>query len=167
MMKDPLTSQLGDLVLGIDHVAIAVADIDAAIAHYSSALGFALLERSTVNGDHTGMVYAVLKSGGATVVLVQGTSAGSQVSKFISAFGTGMHHIAFAVSDLDAALARVHLAGGKTDTPVISDDGIRQAFLQRDAASGVRIELIERSDAPFSEKNVEGLFRALEAKDLY
>ncbi|MBI5005777.1 MAG: VOC family protein [Nitrosomonadales bacterium] len=167
MINNSLTAQLGDMVLGIDHVAIAVADIDAAIAHYSTALGFTLLECSRVSGDHSGMVYAVLKSGSATVVLVQGTSPESQVSKFIAAFGTGMHHIAFAVSDLEAALDKVHQAGGKADTPVISDDGIRQAFLQRDTASGVRIELIERSGAPFSEKNVEGLFRALEAKDLY
>ncbi|MBI4808957.1 MAG: VOC family protein [Nitrosomonadales bacterium] len=167
MMKNALTAQLGNLILGIDHVAIAVEDIDASIAHYSSALGFSLLDRSEVNGDHTGMVYAVLKSGSATVVLVQGTSPESQVSKFLAAFGTGMHHIAFSVSDLDAALAKVREAGGKNDTPVISDDGIRQTFLQRDPATGVRIELIERTDAPFSEKNVEGLFRALEARDLY
>lgn len=167
MIKNALTAQLGDLILDIDHVAIAVADIDSSISHYSSALDFSLLERNEVSGDHTGMVYAVLKSGGATVVLVQGTSPESQVSKFISAFGPGMHHIAFAVSDLDAALDRVRQAGGKADTPIISDEGIRQAFLQRDAASGIRIELIERSDAPFSEKNVEGLFRALEAEDLY
>lgn len=166
-MTNPITEQLGDLVIGIDHVAIAVADVDASIAHYSRALGFTLLERSEVSGDHSGMVYAVLKSGSSTVVLVQGTSPESQVSKFIAAFGTGMHHIAFAVRDLDAALSIVKETGGSADTPVIADAGIRQAFLQRDAASGVRIELIERAEAPFSEKNVEGLFRALEAKDLY
>ena len=166
-MTSSLTSQLGDLVIGIDHVAIAVADIDASIARYSTALGFALLERSEVNGDHTGMVYAVLKSASATVVLVQGTSPESQVSKFLARYGTGIHHLAFAVTDLDRALERAKQAGATADTPVISDKGIRQTFLHRDPASGARIELIERHGVPFSEKNVEGLFRALEEKDLY
>jgi methylmalonyl-CoA epimerase len=166
-MMNTLRAQLGDLVLGIDHVALAVEDIDAAISRYSAAPGFSLMERSAVNGAHSGMVYAVLKSGGATVVLVQGTSPESQVSKFLVAFGTGMHHIAFAVSDLDAALAKAKEAGTCADTPVISGAGIRQAFLQRDAATGVRIELIERLDVPFSKKNAEGLFRELEARNLY
>lgn len=166
-MKTALKTQLGDLVLGIDHVAIAVEDIDASIAWYSSALGFSLLDRSEVSGDHSGMVYAVLKSGSATVVLVQGTSAESQVSKFIAAFGTGIHHIALAVTDLDAAIDRATRAGGISDTPVISDEGIRQTFLHRDPTTGGRIELIERHDVPFSEKNVKGLFRALEEKNLY
>ena len=166
-MTSPITRQLGELVIGIDHIAIAVEDIDSSITWYSSALGFTLLDRSEISGDHSGMVYAVLKCGVSTIVLVQGTSAESQVSKFIAAFGTGMHHIALAVNDLDAALDKATTAGGISDTPVISDEGIRQAFLHRDPKTGVRIELIERHDAPFSEKNVEGLFRALEEKDLY
>jgi len=166
-MTNRFAAQLSDLVLGIDHVAIAVVDIDVSIARYSSALGFSLMERSEVNGDHSGMVYAVLKSADATLVLVQGTSPESQVSKFIAAFGTGMHHIALAVTDLDEAIKRVSQAGGIADTPVFSDEGIRQAFLQRDPATGVRIELIERHGVPFSEKNVEQLFRAFEAQDLY
>jgi len=166
-MNHTLTTQLGELILGIDHIAIAVADIDASITSYSSALGFTLLERSEVSGDHTGMVYAVLKSESSTVVLVQGCSPESQVSKFLAAFGSGIHHIAFAVTDLDRALERARQCGIAADTPVISDRGIRQAFLHRDAGTGVRIELIERHGVPFSEKNVEGLFRALEAQDLY
>lgn len=166
-MTDTLKSQLGDLVLDIDHVAIAVEDVDATIARYCGALGFALLERNQVSGDHTGMVYAVLKSGSTTLVLVQGSSPESQVSRFVAAFGCGVHHIAFAVSDLDEALRRASAAGSSADTPVIADTGIRQAFLHRDPASGVRIELIERKGVPFSKKNVEGLFRALEARELY
>lgn len=166
-MSDTRTGQLADQVLGIDHVAIAVEDIDASIAWYASALGFSLMERSAVCGDHSGMLYAVLKAGETTVVLVQGTSPESQVSKFLTAFGSGMHHIAYAVANLDDAIASATRAGGIADTPVISDEGIRQAFLQRDPTTGIRIELIERHGASFSEQNVEHLFRALEEKDLY
>jgi methylmalonyl-CoA/ethylmalonyl-CoA epimerase len=166
-MDNTLTTQLAELVLGIDHVAIAVKDIDASIAWYSSALGFSLAERSEVSGDHTGMLYAVMKSASATVVLIQGTSPESQVSKFLDAYGAGMHHIALAVADLDEAINRVAAAGGIADTPVVSDNGIRQALLQLDPATGLRIELIERHGVSFSKQNVEQLFRALEEKGLY
>lgn len=161
------TAQLNDIILGIDHVALAVDDIEASIAWYVTALGFTLHDRSVVLGDHSGMVYAVLKCGSTTIVLVQGTTPDSQVTKFVAKFGTGMHHIAFAVSDLDVALAKVGQSGGYADTPIIADDGIRQTFLRRDPTTGVRIELIERKGVTFSEKNVQGLFRALEEKDLY
>lgn len=166
-MKNTLITQLADLVLGIDHVAIAVKDIDASIAWYSSALGFSLAKRGEVSGDHSGMLYAVMKSGNTSVVLTQGTSPASQVSKFLAASGPGVQHIAFAVTDLDMAIDRIKKAGGSTDTPVISDDGIRQVFLQRDPATGVRMELIERHDVPFSQQNVERLFKVFEEKDLY
>jgi len=160
------TDHLSDLILGIDHVALAVTDIDSAVPVYS-ALGFSLLDRSAVHGEHSGMLYATLKSRDATLVLVQGTSPASQVSRFIEQFGAGMHHVAFAVSDLDEALRRSREAGIETDTPVVSDTGIRQTFLHRDERTGVRIELIERHSAPFSERNVAQLFRSLEAKGLY
>jgi methylmalonyl-CoA/ethylmalonyl-CoA epimerase len=161
-----LSEQLSDLILGIDHIALAVTDIDLSLQSYT-ALGFKLLDRSEVHGQHSGMQYATLKSQDATVVLVQGSSPTSQVSRFIDAYGTGIHHVAFAVSNLDEALQRSQQAGMLVDTPVMADEGIRQAFLHRDTKTGVRIELIERHDAPFSESNVEGLFRALEAQDLY
>ncbi|MDD5471718.1 MAG: VOC family protein [Sideroxydans sp.] len=161
-----LNEQLSDLILGIDHVALAVTDIDSSLKVYA-ALGFSLLDHSEVHGDHSGMRYATLKCKDATLVLVQGTSPESQVSRFVAACGTGIHHIAYAVSDLDAAIHCAQQTGITVDTPIQSDEGIRQAFLHRDADTGVRIELIERHGAPFSEHNVEGLFRALEAQDLY
>ncbi len=166
-MKNTLTTQLADLILDIDHLAIAVEDIDTSIAWYYSILGFSLAERGEVSGEHSGMHYAVMKSGKANIVLTQGTSSASQSSRFLEKFGSGVQHIAFAVTDLDQAIDRVTKSGGIAETPVVSDSGIRQAFLQRDPATGVRIELIERHGESFSEQNVEQLFRALEAKDLY
>lgn len=167
MMNNVLTSAFSDLVLGIDHVAIAVEDMDASIGWYTNTLGFSLAERNEVTGEHSSMFYAVLVSGATTIVLVQGSSPASQVSRFIEAKGAGMHHIALAVRDLDEAIRRVGKSGGVADTPIVTDQGIRQAFLQRDPVTGVRIELIERHGGAFSEQNVQALFKALEAKDLY
>ena len=92
---------------GIDHVAIAVHDIDQAISWYQSVLGFDLKVHKVTEGQDSSMVSAVMQSGTATIVLVQGLSPDSQVSKFINQFGPGMHHIAFSVSNLDAIVEAV------------------------------------------------------------
>jgi methylmalonyl-CoA/ethylmalonyl-CoA epimerase len=157
---------LGDCVINIDHIAVAVTDLDKAIEWYTRCLGFSLLETRVTRGERTAMRSAVLSSGGALVVLVQGTTKDSQVSRFIEKFGAGVQHIAFSVQDLNVALDRVVQAGGAADTPLITDDGIRQVFLRRDAGSGVRIELIERHGGEFSDNTVEQLFRAFESRDL-
>jgi methylmalonyl-CoA/ethylmalonyl-CoA epimerase len=156
-----------DCITGIDHVAIAVERLEDAIDWYTQKLGFRMIERRITHGKRTSMLSAVLTAGGAVVVLIQGTSPDSQVSRFIEEFGTGVQHVAFSVTDLDVAMERVSSAGGALDTPMIVDDGIRQAFLRRDSGSGVRVELIERRGGDFSDGSVEELFRAFEYKGLY
>lgn len=158
---------ISDHVLEMDHVAIAVADLEAAVTWYSKGLGFKVLERRVTKGERTSMTSAVLKAGRAVVVLVQGIEPDSQVSRFVAHFGPGVQHLAFAVEDLDAALAAVRSVGGDSDTPIIQDEGIRQAFLRRDTGSGVRVELIERRGGNFTDRSVERLFRAFERQDLY
>lgn len=165
--KPSAAKQLADLILDIDHLAIAVEDIDEAVRWYSTALGFSQMKRGVTSGDHSAMLYAVMNAGRATVVLVQGTSPESQVSRFLTHFGTGVSHIAFAVADLDEAIHRVTKTGGQIDSPVITDKGIRQIFLTRDPATGVRVELVERQGGSLTDQNIERLFRALEEKELY
>jgi 4-hydroxyphenylpyruvate dioxygenase-like putative hemolysin len=113
------------------------------------------------------MVSAVLYAGSAIVVLVQGNEPDSQVSKFVDRYGPGVQHMAFAVRDLDEAVARVRSGGGDIDTQIIAEPGIRQAFLRRDLGSGVRVELIERRGGDFSDSSIERLFRAFESADLW
>jgi methylmalonyl-CoA epimerase len=159
---------IGDLVLGIDHVAVAVEELDTAIAWYSGCLGFRCVERRTTRGEHSGMEAAVMAAGNALIVLIQGTSPDSQVNRFIEHFGVGVQHLAFAVSDLDEAVRRVVRAGGSVDTDKIEDTGIRQVFLRRDAGSGVRVELIQKLPGKtFTDRSVEQLFRSFEQRDLY
>lgn len=158
---------LQDCITGIDHVAVAVDDIEQAIDWYTNKLGFHLVEERETRGEHTSMLSAVVTAGSAVVVLIQGTSPQSQVSRFIEKFGAGVQHIAFGVRDMDEAMERVGSAGGAADTPLIKDTGIRQAFLRRDPGSGVRVELIERTGGSFSDETVKRLFLAFEANDLY
>jgi 4-hydroxyphenylpyruvate dioxygenase-like putative hemolysin len=153
-------------ILGVDHIAIAVSDLSAAINWYKDNFAFRVIERRITRGEHTAMISAVLKGGAATLVLVQGTTPESQVSKFVQHFGCGVQHLALQVNDLDAAIQRLSGTGGVIETPIIADKGIRQVFLRRDD-SGVRIELIERRGGDFTDQSVERLFRVFEAKELY
>lgn len=157
---------LHDQIVGIDHVAVAVADLDQAVHWYQATLGFVLAEKRVTEGEHSAMVSAVMRAGGATVVLVQGLSENSQVSQFINRYGAGVHHIAFAVKDIDTAI-QLAANAGVPDTPVISVDGVRQVYLSRNEATGVRVELIESGNGVFSDSSIKQLYRALEEKNLY
>jgi len=112
------------------------------------------------------MLSAVMRAGRAIIVLLQGTSPQSQVSRFIDHFGPGVQHIALEVSDLDLALAKVREVGGEVDARTL-DEGIRQVFLRRDPGSGVRVELIERRGGTFTDTSVRQLFLAFERQDLF
>jgi methylmalonyl-CoA epimerase len=162
-----LMKGLQDCITGIDHIAVAVPDLAEAIDWYTNKLGFHLVEERETRGEHTSMLSAVVTAGTAAVVLIQGTSPKSQVSRFIEKFGAGVQHVAFGVRDMDEAMGRVQSCGGATDTPLIVDTGIRQAFLRRDPGSGVRVELIERTGGNFSDETVQKLFLAFEKNDLY
>jgi methylmalonyl-CoA epimerase len=165
--ESALPKPLIDLVIEVDHVAIAVEDLDVAIGWYSRGLGLSLVEQRTTKGERTSMKSAVLKAGRTIIVLIQGVESDSQVARFVKNFGPGVQHLALAVRDLDAALAALQAEGGGMETPIIADEGIRQAFLRRDPGSGVRIELIERKGGNFTDRSVEQLFRAFERQGLY
>ena len=75
----------------IDHIAIAVPDLEKSIDFFTTMLGFELYERRKTEGEQTAMISAVLKAGPLTFVLLQGTSPKSQVSRFIEHFGPGVN----------------------------------------------------------------------------
>jgi 4-hydroxyphenylpyruvate dioxygenase-like putative hemolysin len=166
MNAPSLRQALGPLVIGIDHLTVAVRDLEKSIAWYEATLGFTLSERKLVSGDKTSMKAAILTSGPVRVVLVEGSEPESQVSRFIEQKGEGVSHVALAVSSLDDALRRVE-AVTRPALPEVSEGGLRQAFLRRDPESGVRIELVERAGGEFSERSLREMFVALEERDLF
>lgn len=167
MNAPALTKKLADLFLNIDHIAIAVENLDAATRWYSDTLGFTPLERRVTHGEHSAMHSAVMTAGQIRVVLLQGIGDKSQICKFITEFGPGVHHIAYAVENLQEAIRLALESGCITDTEVAPDHELRQIFLQRGPATGIRIELLERNKELFSDQNIEHLYRTLEEKDLY
>jgi methylmalonyl-CoA epimerase len=151
----------------LDHIALAVEDLESAVKWYVRCLGFKVLERRTTRGARTAMHSAVLQAGRAVVVLTQGTSPDSQISQFIQRFGAGVTHVAFAVKNIDETIARLEANGGAVETPLMEDAGIRQTFLRRDERTGVRIELIEKNGGQFTDSSVDRLFRNFERLGLY
>jgi 4-hydroxyphenylpyruvate dioxygenase-like putative hemolysin len=154
--------------LSIDHIAIAVRDLDEAIGYYCEVLGFSLKQRRTIVGKTTGMLSAEIEHNGICLVLCQGTEPQSQVSRLIENYGPGIAHVAFQVEDVGAISKDLKERGLKFDTSLIQGPGLSQIFSSRDANSGFSFEFIERSgEGNFIQANVEELFNQLESSGKY
>jgi len=152
----------------IDHVAIAVRDLDAAIAYYGGVLGFELKERRQISGRISGMDSAVMEAGGVKFVLVQGDSPESNVSRYIEAYGPGVQHVAIEIPDAPEALADMRARGVDLLTGIINGPGLDQIFTKREPNSGMQLEIIARAENEgFDPRNVQQLFEAMERENVY
>lgn len=131
------------LLVNLDHVAIAVRDLDAAIERYALLYNASPLYRETVAAQ--GVEEAMIPVGGSFVQLIQPTGADTPVGRFLERRGEGLHHIAYAVPDIVAALA--HLAEQGADLidtePRIGGRGAQIAFVHPKTAAGTLTELVQ------------------------
>jgi len=169
-----MNSEIANLNTGtrfrkIDHIAIAVRDLEAAVEFFQGMLGFNLIQRRVVAGARTGMISAELEYNDIKFVLCQGTEPESQVSRLIDNCGPGVAHIALAVDDVEATAAHLGMQGLQFDTTVIKGAGLKQVFSSRDVNSGLSFEFIERSacEHGFREENIHELFAQLEKSGAY
>jgi len=162
-----LPAGLSKYITSIDHVAIAVHNLEESVKLYTEVLGFELKERRRTEGKQTAMISAVLKAGEITIVLLEGTSPESQVSRFVEHFGAGVQHVAFGVRDLPEMAEELKASGMEFDTNVIQSPGLRQIFSARDKGSGMMFEFIERMGGDFSDQSVQQLFEQLEKKNAF
>jgi methylmalonyl-CoA epimerase len=127
----------------IHHVGVAVADLDESIRVYESALGARLVHRAT--NEKEGLEAAFLQVGDGEVELMAALREDSPVGKFVARRGPGLHHVAYAVTDIDEALADARASGLELiDTePRIGMHGTRIAFLHPKSVGGVLTELVE------------------------
>jgi len=131
----------------VDHIAIAVRSIDEVLGVYG-ALGLSAAgHRETVATQ--GVTTAFLPVGETRLELLEPTSPDSPVGRFLAKRGPGLHHVCFAVPDLEAALAALAGKGYRLidRAPVPGAGGRRVAFLHPEAAGGVLIELSEDPSA--------------------
>jgi methylmalonyl-CoA/ethylmalonyl-CoA epimerase len=122
-------------------VGIAVQSLAEILPFYRDLLGMPEVALDDADGARIGAVQA----GDSLVELLEADSTDSPIGKFVARRGPGLHHICFAVDDLDATLARCRSAGVRLidDTPRIGAEGKRIAFLHPSATAGVLIELSE------------------------
>lgn len=131
------------LLTEIDHVAIAVRDIEAAIDYYERAFGATVDHREVVEQD--GVEEALLKVAESYVQLVTPIHENSPVAKFLHRRGEGLHHIAYRVDDIDAAYKAMQAAGASAidDTPRPGSRGTTVAFFHPKGSFGTLIELVK------------------------
>jgi methylmalonyl-CoA epimerase len=131
------------MLTNIDHVAIAVHELDAAIEHYRLTYGLELAHRELVESD--GVEEALLKIGNSYVQLVCPTSDDSPVAKFLAQRGEGLHHVGYRVTDCAAALQRVKNSGGRVidEVPRPGSRGTTVAFVHPKGSLGTLIELVQ------------------------
>ena len=130
----------------LDHVAIAVIDLDAALGEYERLYGVRPLYREVV--EEQGVEEAMIAMGGSFVQLLQPLSPETPVGTFLEKNGEGLHHLAFAVADIEIALADLVAEGARLidESPRIGGRGAKIAFVHPKQAAGTLIELVEHAN---------------------
>jgi methylmalonyl-CoA/ethylmalonyl-CoA epimerase len=130
----------------IDHVGVAVEDIEAAIALYSD--GFGMREQHRERVEAFGVDAVLLEVGEGHVELLKPLSPDSAVGKFVERNGPGLHHVAYQTDDIDKTLDAVRGAGIALidEQPRTGIRGSRVAFLHPKATGGVLTELVEPAE---------------------
>ncbi|MHB1486074.1 MAG: methylmalonyl-CoA epimerase [Acidimicrobiales bacterium] len=127
----------------IDHVAIAVQDLEASIAYYRDTFGAEVAHRERIESD--GVEEALIKVADSYIQLLTPTRGDSPVAKYLARKGEGLHHVGYRVNDCAAALQAVKDGGGQVIDvePRPGSRGTTVAFVHPKAAFGTLIELVQ------------------------
>lgn len=133
-------------LINLDHIAIAVADLDEAISEYRRQYGVEPLYREVV--EEQGVEEAMIPVGGSFVQLLQPLSDETPVGRFVNKNGPGLHHVAYAVPSIEDALAHLKGEGVRLidDVPRTGGRGAKIAFVHPKELAGTLIELVELNE---------------------
>jgi methylmalonyl-CoA/ethylmalonyl-CoA epimerase len=133
------------LILGIDHVGVAVADLDEAIAFYTERFGFRVVHRE--DNEEQGVAEAMVAVGEPSpcLQLLAPLTPTSTLARFLSRSGPGLQQLAYRVTDIDQAMAAVTAQGMRLlyETARRGTAGSRINFIHPKDAGGVLVELVE------------------------
>lgn len=131
------------MILKIDHIGIATADAAAALKIYRDALGLELTATEPVESQK--LVSYHLRVGESSLELLVPNEPGSVMAKFLESRGAGIHHIALAVDDIEAEVARLRAAGLQPlgEGPIAGAGGKQVIFFHPKTTGGVLLELCE------------------------
>jgi methylmalonyl-CoA/ethylmalonyl-CoA epimerase len=129
----------------IDHIGVAVEDLDAALALYDRTYAMTLVHRETVESQ--GVEAVLLDVGENHVELLAPLSPDTPVGKFLAKRGPGMHHVAYQTTDIEATLRQLRSDGVRLidEEPRIGIRSSRVAFLHPSASGGVLTEIVQPS----------------------
>jgi len=127
----------------VDHIGVAVEDLDAAIALHEDAYGMAVAHREVV--EEQGVEAVLLDVGENHVELLRPLSGETPVGRFLSKRGPGLHHVAYQVTDVQATLDALRDRGLRLidDAPRMGIRGSRVAFLHPESSGGVLTEIVQ------------------------
>jgi methylmalonyl-CoA/ethylmalonyl-CoA epimerase len=130
----------------VDHIGVAVDDLDAAIALHEQAYGMPVVHREVI--EEQGVEAVLLDVGDGHVELLRPLAADTPVGRFVAGRGPGLHHVAYRVDDVDAALAALRERGLRLidERPRTGIRGSRVAFLHPSAAGGVLTEIVQPAE---------------------
>mgnify|MGYP006054309091 FL=1 len=144
-----MTALPTDLFTAIDHVGVAVPDLDEAIAFYTSTYGMRMLHEET--NEEQGVREAMMAVGdsGSCIQLLAPLSPESTIAKFIDRRGPGIQQLAYRVTDLDAVSATLRERGLRLlyDAPRRGTSNSRVNFIHPKDAGGILVELVEPADS--------------------
>ncbi len=131
----------------IDHIGVAVEDLEAALALHEATYEMSLVHREVV--DEQGVEAVLLDVGENHVELLRPLSADTPVGRFLASRGAGLHHVAYQVPDVEAALAALKGAGVALidEAPRTGIRGSRVAFLHPKSSGGVLTEIVQPAEA--------------------
>lgn len=127
----------------IDHVAVVVDDLDAALNFWQNALGLPL--GGTEHNEHEAVDIAFLPVGQSRMELLKPLTEDSGIAKYLAKRGPGMHHLCLAVEAIEPALEQLAARGIEIIQPALRtrEDGTRYAFVHPKSTGGVMVELYE------------------------
>jgi methylmalonyl-CoA/ethylmalonyl-CoA epimerase len=127
----------------LDHIGIAVKNIEEAVKTYESLLGKSCYKKEIVDGESVETTF--FEAGESKLELLAATTADSVITSFIERRGEGIHHIAFRVENLEAEIGRLKKEGFRliNETPKMGADNKRIVFLHPKSSHGVLVELCE------------------------
>ena len=145
-----MTHQLADLFTAIDHVGVAVSDLDAAISFYRDTYGMTLMHEEV--NEEQGVREAMMAVGasGSCIQLLAPLSPESTIAKFLDRSGPGIQQMAYRVVDLDAVSATLRERGLRLlyDGPRRGTANSRVNFIHPKDAGGILVELVEPAHSP-------------------
>jgi methylmalonyl-CoA epimerase len=139
----------------IDHIAIVVQDLDAALKIYCDILGLSLARVEEVPAEGVKIAFLPLPEGHSEIELVQPTTEDTGIARYLAKRGEGMHHICLEVDDIQSAMTEMAAGGLQIleEKPRLGNQGQKYVFIHPKTTHGVLIELYERPERSGSTDN--------------